>query len=121
VQIDNNTIEFVAPDAVTQPSITTLPSTDVISLGNTIPLSNTPNPRNLQANITGNTRYRVIVEVANEKEQELVRFLAPGAFSTIWQGRKVMQAGVFNSRSNADEMLKTLMNNRLRTIIEPLN
>ncbi|MCC5635382.1 DUF1565 domain-containing protein [Nostoc sp. CHAB 5844] len=126
-----------------QASALTIPSTEVTSPANTallpVPNGNVPlgNTRNLQkvpvpqTNTTAytqsylqpdrGTRYRVIVEVATEKEQELVRFVAPGAFSTIWQGRKVMQAGVFSNRSNADEMLKNLTSNGLRTIIEPLN
>jgi len=132
VQIDTNTIEFAAPDSVTQPA-----SQPISSRGELLPVpdGNVPlgDTRNLQkVSLPANTtaynsqaargpRYRVIVEVTNDREQELVRFVAPGAFSTIWQGRKVMQAGVFSNRSNADEMLKILMGNGLRTIIEPLN
>jgi len=153
VQIDTNTIEFAAPDAVIQPAGTlpsrgqasalTIPSREVNSPTNAgllpvpngnVPLGDTRNLRKVpvpQTNTTTynqsyvqparGTRYRVIVEVANEREQELVRFVAPGAFSTIWQGRKVMQAGVFSNKANADEILKTLTSNGLRTIIEPLN
>lgn len=148
VQIDTNTIEFAAPDAVVAPaaklpsreaSALTIPSRGIVPpasaallpvpngnvpLGNTrnmqkVPVSQTNTTSYLQTDI--GTRYRVIVEVANEKEQELVKFVAPGAFSTIWKGRKVMQAGVFSNRYNADEMLKNLTSNGLRTIIEPLH
>jgi parallel beta-helix repeat protein len=66
-------------------------------------------------------RYRVVVEAATDREQDLVRLFAPGAFPTVWQGRRVMQAGVFSNRYNADEMLKILNSNGLRTIVEPLN
>ncbi|MBU7586427.1 MAG: DUF1565 domain-containing protein [Nostoc sp. TH1S01] len=126
-----------------QASTLTIPNTEVISPGSAallpvphgnVPLGNTRNLRKVpvpQTNTTtytqsylqpaSGTRYRVIVEVANEQEQELVKFVAPGAFSTIWKGRRVMQAGVFSNRSNADEMLKNLTNNGLRTMIEPLN
>ncbi|BBD61736.1 hypothetical protein NIES2109_45700 [Nostoc sp. HK-01] len=146
VQIEPNTIEFAAPDSIQTPT-TTLPSRGQASAltspgsaallpvpnGN-VPLGDTRNLRKVPVPQTDTTaytqsylqpvsgiRYRVIVEVANEQEQELVRYVAPGAFSTIWQGRKVMQAGVFSNRSNADEMLKNLTSNGLRTIIEPLN
>ncbi|ALF56002.1 parallel beta-helix repeat-containing protein [Nostoc piscinale CENA21] len=134
VQIDRNTIEFTAPTPI--PNTTISPGSAAllpVPDGN-VPLGNTSNLRKVpvpQTNIntytqsylppTNNTRYRVIVEVANEQEQELVKFVAPGAFSTIWKGRRVMQAGVFSNRYNADEMLKNLTNNGLRTIIEPLN
>jgi hypothetical protein len=65
--------------------------------------------------------YRVVVPLATDKDQDLVRSLAPGAFPTVWEGQKVMQAGVFSSEYNAKEMLKTLSSNGLRAIVEPLN
>ena len=68
-----------------------------------------------------NLRYRVVVEVQNEKEQELVKFLAPNAFPTIWRGKGVMQIGVFNTRNNADSMIKILNNNGLKAVVEPVN
>jgi parallel beta-helix repeat protein len=66
-------------------------------------------------------RYRVLVEVATERDQELVRYLAPGAFSTVSQGRRVMQVGVFSNQYNADGMVQTLNSNGLRAMIELLN
>lgn len=68
-----------------------------------------------------NLRYRVVVEVQNEKEQELVKFLAPNAFPTVWRGKGVMQVGVFNTRNNADSIIKILNNNGLKAVIEPVN
>ncbi|WP_148662733.1 DUF1565 domain-containing protein [Scytonema hofmannii] len=68
-----------------------------------------------------NLRYRVIVEIENGKDQELVKFLAPGAFRTLWRGRDVMQAGIFSTRYNADSMVKIFNNNGLRAAIEPIN
>lgn len=155
VQIDTNTIEFVAPQAQQPEQIVTgqeiswtanvspspsrvTPTGDTAILPvptNKIPLGNTRNLRKVsvpQSNTTGyggndllsaraSVRYRVVVEASSEKEQELVKLLAPGAFSTIWQGRRVMQAGVFSNRYNADEMLKILNSSGLRSIVEPLN
>ncbi|MHC5729067.1 MAG: DUF1565 domain-containing protein, partial [Nostoc sp.] len=66
-------------------------------------------------------RYRVVVPLASDKDKDLVRILAPGAFPTVWQGERVMQAGVFSNQYNAKEMLKTLSKNGLRAIMEPLN
>ncbi|WP_408103994.1 DUF1565 domain-containing protein [Tolypothrix campylonemoides] len=68
-----------------------------------------------------NLRYRVIVEIQNGKDQELVKFLAPGAFRTLWRGRDVMQAGIFSTRYNADSMVKIFNNNGLRASVEPVN
>ncbi|ARV63149.1 hypothetical protein BZZ01_21605 [Nostocales cyanobacterium HT-58-2] len=68
-----------------------------------------------------NLRYRVVVEVQNDKEQELVKFLAPGAFRTVWRGRGVMQVGIFSTRYNADSIIKILNNNGLKAVAEPVN
>jgi parallel beta-helix repeat protein len=68
-----------------------------------------------------NLRYRVVVEVQNEKDQDLVKFLAPGAFRTVWRGKGVMQVGVFSTRYNADNVIKILNNNGLKAVVEPVN
>ncbi|MDF5724299.1 MAG: DUF1565 domain-containing protein [Rhizonema sp. PD37] len=66
-------------------------------------------------------RYRVMVQVQNERDLQLVKVLAPGAFQAVWRGVAVMQAGVFNSRNHADSMVKILNNNGLKATVEPLN
>ncbi|MEH2371933.1 DUF1565 domain-containing protein [Nostoc sp.] len=94
-----------------------------------ISIANTRKMRTSSANIPdrGNSatqigiRYRVVVPLATDKDKDLVRILAPGAFPTVWQGERVMQAGVFSNEYNAKEMLKTLSKNGLRAIMEPLN
>ncbi|MCC5662777.1 DUF1565 domain-containing protein [Nostoc sp. CHAB 5784] len=150
VRIEPNTIEFTAPEypsnSVAQPPVPSmteqtqqpLPIQETSAPAafallplpeNNIPIDNTSNIRTSSASIpdSGNsatqlgTRYRVVVPLATDKERDLVRSLAPGAFLTVWDGQKVMQAGVFNSEYNAKEMLKTLSNKGLRAIMEPLN
>lgn len=104
-----------------------------------IPLGNTGNMRKVPVTQTSTTayvgspsqssagvgqinlRYRVVVEVQNEKEQELVKFLAPSAFRTVWRGKGVMQVGVFSTRYNADSVIKVLNNNGLKAVVEPVN
>jgi parallel beta-helix repeat protein len=66
-------------------------------------------------------RYRILVEVATERDVELVRYIAPEAFATVSRGRNLMQVGVFSDRYNAEGMLNTLNGNGLRTIFEVLN
>jgi parallel beta-helix repeat protein len=132
VQVDPHTIEFVAPQApqstVENTSVLPVPAGNV-PLGNTrnmrrvsAPQASTTAPSNYLAASTGaSVRYRVVVEATNDREQEIVKSLAPEAFSTIWQGRRVMQVGVFSDRNNADEMQRILNSSGLRTIVEPLN
>jgi parallel beta-helix repeat protein len=141
VRIDPNTVEFTAPQSaqnmpdVRNSSLLPVPDPNV-------PIGNSGNMRRLQIpesmpttayrpNPTfapvaqpqpqTNSRFRVMVEVISERDQDLVRFLSPGAFSTMWQGKTVMQAGVFSSRYNADGMAKILYNNGLRAVVEEIS
>ncbi|MCC5629986.1 DUF1565 domain-containing protein [Nostoc sphaeroides CHAB 2801] len=131
VRIEPNTIEFTAPEypsnsVAQQP----LPIQETAAPGasallplpdNNIQTSSASIPDGGNSAREFGVRYRVVVPLATNKDQDLVRFLAPGAFPTVWQGQKVMQAGVFSSEYNAKEMLKTLYTNGLRAIMEPLN
>jgi parallel beta-helix repeat protein len=107
VEVDTNIIEFTAPEAPL-PRETNVPKSYATggSYGGGSLLS---------------TRYRVVVQVATDKERALVQKLAPGAFSTVRQGRRVMQAGVFSSQSNADQMRKIFNSKGLKATVEPLN
>ncbi|MEH2356665.1 DUF1565 domain-containing protein [Nostoc sp.] len=150
VRIDPNTIEFTAPESpsnsVAQPPVSSMrnqtqqPSpiletaasgaSELLPLPNrNIPIANTRNLQTSSASISysGNSatqfgvRYRIVVQLATDRDRDLVRSLAPGAFPTVWEGQRVMQAGVFSSEYNAKEMLKTLSSKGLRVIMEPLN
>ena len=150
VQIEPKTIEFTAPEypsnSVAQPPVPSiteqtqqpLPIQETSASAasallplpdSNIPIANTRNMQTSSASIPdgGNSarqfgvRYRVVVPLATNKDQDLVRSLAPGAFLTVWDGQRVMQAGVFSSEYNAKEMLKTLSSKGLRVIMEPLN
>ncbi len=139
VQVAPNTVEFVAPQPQSPPNpvtstsvktainqISSLPalqppaiSTNNVPVGNQLPVSKNPSTTAYAGGSLG-TRYRVIAEVQNQRDQELVRFLAPGSFPTFWEGKAVMQAGVFSNRYNAEQMLAILNNNGLKTVIEPI-
>ncbi|NJL09278.1 MAG: DUF1565 domain-containing protein [Calothrix sp. SM1_7_51] len=68
------------------------------------------------------SRFRVMVEVKSNRDLEFVRFIVPGAFTTNNnQSSGVVQAGVFSSRFNADELVKIFNTNGLRAMVEPLN
>ncbi|MEH1834800.1 MAG: DUF1565 domain-containing protein [Nostoc sp.] len=98
-----------------------------IPIGNTRKMRKVPVPASSASMPYGGNatqfgvRYRVVVPLFTDRDQDLVRFIAPDAFPTVWQGQKVMQAGVFSSEYNAKKMLKTLSSNGLRAIMEPLN
>ncbi|WP_448267137.1 DUF1565 domain-containing protein [Nostoc sp. DSM 114159] len=151
VRIDPNTVEFTAPESPSnsvapEPPVASMRNqkqqplpiletaapgaSELLPLPNpNIPIVNTRNLQTSSASIAygGNSarqfgiRYRVVVPLATDRDRDLVRSLAPGAFLTVWDGQRVMQAGVFSSEYNAKEMLKTLSNKGLRAIMEPLN
>lgn len=69
---------------------------------------------------SGVLRYRVIVDVTSDREQGRVRALVPEAFRTFLDGRVVMQAGVFSSLNNAQELIQKLESNGFKARMEEL-
>lgn len=65
-------------------------------------------------------RYRVVVEVADEGQQDQVRSLIPNAFRTVSNGRVVMQVGSFSDRANADKMTEMLSGEGLKAVVEQI-
>ncbi|MCH2242953.1 MAG: hypothetical protein MK041_13735, partial [Aquabacterium sp.] len=149
IRIDEKTIEFTAPKLPT-PSVNTttrqtnqrnLPVLQTIPRNNSLPVpgANIPgmdngniisqNPVNYGNNLTLSSpnnsgigsRYRVMAQIRTERDREVVRFLAPDAFTTVWQGQAYMQAGVFSSRYNASNMQKILNSNGLTAIVQPVS
>ena len=58
--------------------------------------------------------YRVVVEPRNSRQKSRIKSLVPDAFRSNYQGRSVMQVGLFNSRSKVDNIVKLLKRNDLR-------
>ena len=150
VQIDNKSIEFTAPKLPTPSVVKTnrqvrrrslpvletaprsnsflpVPGANVPGMDNGNIISQTPgyygNALALSTpnNSANTSRYRVMARIQAENDREIVRFLAPDAFPTIWQGRAYMQAGVFSSRYNASNMQKILNSNGLTAIVQPVS
>lgn len=58
--------------------------------------------------------YRVVVEPRDSQQKSRIKSLVPDAFRSNYQGRSVMQVGLFNSRSKVDNIVKLLKRNDLR-------
>ena len=54
------------------------------------------------------TKYRVIAEAKSEQQQAQVRSLYPDAFTTIYQGKFMLQVGVFSTKNAAENSLQSL-------------
>ncbi|MBF2065061.1 MAG: DUF1565 domain-containing protein [Calothrix sp. C42_A2020_038] len=147
VRINPQTIEFSAQEPQPLQPIQTIPPVSAanflsgsvnqpLSAPNNIiqmptPLQRAPMPYNPPslitstgtqiASISSGIRYRVLVPTSSERDEEIIRFLAPGAFRTNVRGQGVIQVGVFSNTFNAEQMLRVLNNNGLKGMIEPLN
>ncbi|MDR9403586.1 MAG: DUF1565 domain-containing protein, partial [Halothece sp. Uz-M2-17] len=53
-------------------------------------------------------QYRVIVEIRQASDKTRVKEIVPGAFTSRYQGRAVMQVGIFRSEVNAEEIRQRL-------------
>lgn len=59
-------------------------------------------------------RYRVVVQPRNSRQKTRIKSLVPDAFRSSYQGRSVMQVGLFNSRTKVKDMVNLLKRNDLK-------
>ncbi|MFM7405314.1 MAG: DUF1565 domain-containing protein [Cuspidothrix sp.] len=104
IQLDSGAIEFVAPQGAGE----NLPNSNPIANSQGYPISGQ------------NVRYRVLVLVANQQQQNLVTSLVSGAFARVWQGQRVMQVGVFSTQEGTSEIVNLFNSRGLRTVLEPI-
>jgi parallel beta-helix repeat protein len=103
IQLDSGAIEFVAPQGAGE------------NLPNSNPIANSQDYPTAGQNV----RYRVLVLVANQQQQNLVTSLVSGAFTKVWQGQRVMQVGVFSTQEGTAEIVNLFKSKGLRTVVEP--
>ena len=78
-------------------------------------------PPQIQARTTPiDSRYRVIVDAVTPRQQELVKYIVPDAFRTRRKGRMVMQAGIFDDSTKANQLLTIFKKNGLKARIEAM-
>ncbi|MDD1421394.1 DUF1565 domain-containing protein [Dolichospermum sp. ST_sed1] len=102
-QLDSGAIEFVAPQAAAGENTQNWVS---ISDPQIYPAS--------QQNVS----YRVLVLVANKQQENLVSSFVTDAFPKVWQGRRVMQVGVFKGQESASEVINLFNSKGLKTVLE---
>jgi parallel beta-helix repeat protein len=129
----------------TNNSTNTLPPPPTTSRTNTTSNNNTPSNNNSNSNrknlgdaldgLSGNQTsynnnpvttnnigsngysYRVIVSARDNAQKEEVKSLYPDAFSTNYNGRSMLQIGVFSSRESAEQILQYLKERGLDGLI----
>lgn len=77
----------------------------------------TPNAASTVRNTRTSQSYRVVVAVGNSQDKTRVRSLFPEAFSTSYQGRSMLQVGLFSDKSNAQKAEQSLRSIGLTPII----
>jgi cell division protein FtsN len=53
-------------------------------------------------------KYRVVVEAKDRSQQAKIKSLYPQAFSTVYQGKSMLQVGAFSDRSKAEITSRSL-------------
>lgn len=64
--------------------------------------------------------YRVVVEIIQASDKTKVKQIVPDAFTSRYQGRAVMQVGIFRSQANAEEVRQRLRQEGLQVRVIPL-
>jgi parallel beta-helix repeat protein len=83
---------FSAPETDTENA-----SNNVSNLSDILPTSN-----------VSEIKYRVVVEANDRSQQAKIKSLYPQAFSTVYQGRSMLQVGAFSDRSKAEITSRSL-------------
>lgn len=95
-----------------------------VPLGNTKGAKNIYTPRGyLPATLPppplqAKSRIRVVVVASNSQQQSKVRALVPGAFSTDYQGKRVMQVGSFSRKEEAAPVIALMQRNGFKPIAD---
>ncbi|MGK7938504.1 MAG: DUF1565 domain-containing protein [Xenococcaceae cyanobacterium] len=57
---------------------------------------------------TSTTKYKVIAEATSDSQKAQVRSMYPDAFNTTYQGKSMLQVGVFGNQNTAENVLQSL-------------
>ena len=104
------------PTAQRNPNSLAVPNADIPS-GNQFRPGTSPEER---AAMVGG-EYRVIVEISGNSDRAQVKDVVPDAFSSRYQGRSVMQVGIFQNQENAEEISQELRQKGLQVRVLPVN
>ena len=87
-----------------------------------LPVPDVPIPEGNLANLghrarVKKSRHRVIVALKDANQEAIVRSLYPDSFSTVYQGKSMLQVGVFSSLENAEKTWQSLNDLGLNAMI----
>ena len=94
------------PTRPTPSPTTPAPSPTTPAPSPTTPLPDVPNIGSRPPQTTPGLYYRVVVPSASPLIEARVKAIVPDAFRTTINGQAVMQAGLFNERNRADELIQ---------------
>ena len=103
------------PPSRSNPDLLPVPSGN-IPTGNSFPPGTSPEERG--RSVGG--EYRVVVEITSASDSRKVKDIVPEAFTSRYQGRRVMQVGIFRSQANAEEIRQRLRQQGLQVQVIPL-
>ena len=62
-------------------------------------------------------QYKIVVEAQNNYQESQIRSLYPEAFRTTYNGRSMLQVGVFSTRENAQQVIQSLQGVGLNPLV----
>lgn len=91
------------------------PTTSNLSPSSSL-ISNNSNYNTYNSKSSSN-QYKIIVELKNSDQEFRVRSLYPDAFRTTYNGRSMLQVGVFSNTQSRDQVLQSLKNAGLNPLM----
>ncbi|HEY9826638.1 MAG TPA: DUF3747 domain-containing protein [Stenomitos sp.] len=132
----SNKVRIAQTDGTSRIALATVPksgtsSAKVIAVPTAnVPVGNTKGAKNIYTPrgylpatlppppLQAKSRIRVVVVASDSQQQSKVRSLVPGAFSTDYQGKRVMQVGSFSRKEEAAPVIALMQRNGFKPIAE---
>lgn len=104
------TVEFQSPTSKTNitPSKLPVPSSPQTQSSSNNQISSLSDVLGGLSTASNTVKYKVVAEAKGDRQQAEVRSLYPDAFNTTYQGKSMLQIGVFSNKNTAENVLQSL-------------
>lgn len=79
--------------------------------------NNQPSVSLMPSTVNNSTVYKVLAQISNNNQETGVKSLYPEAFKTNYQGKSLLQVGVFSTKERAEQVSQSLANIGVKAII----
>ena len=78
---------------------------------------NPPSVSVMSSTVNNQTVYKVLAQISNNNQEMGVKSMYPEAFKTNYQGKSLLQVGVFSTKERAEQVSQSLANMGVKAII----